>query len=196
MFRAIVHQALAVVALAMGCLATQRWEVAVSAFIGGACIVLPNLLFAIRLSANRGRSSDSYPTVFFVGELVKLLATTGLMAIAAVVIGVVSAVMKYRGELAPVAPANVSIWTRFVRRDLLQDDANEFLFMRPGQALTSALVAVDEKVIDGAVRGVGSSVLGSATGLRKIQTGYVRNYALLILVGALIILGSIWVVTH
>jgi ATP synthase protein I len=84
MFRAIVHQALAVVALAMGCLATQRWEVAVSAFIGGTCIVLPNLLFAIRLSANRGRSSDSYPTVFFVGELVKLLATIGLMAIAAV----------------------------------------------------------------------------------------------------------------
>ena len=123
-------------------------------------------------------------------------ATVSLMAIAAVVIGVASAVMKYRGELAPVAPANVSIWTRFVRRDLLQDDANEFLFMRPGQALTSALVAVDEKVIDGAVRGVGSSVLGSATGLRKIQTGYVRNYALLILVGALIILGSIWVVTH
>ena len=90
----------------------------------------------------------------------------------------------------------LSIWTRFVRRDLLQDDANEFLFMRPGQALTSTLVAVDEKVIDGAVRCVGSSVLGSATGLRKIQTGYVRNYALLILVGALIILGSIWVVTH
>ena len=84
MFRAIVHQALVVVALAMGCLATQRWEVAVSAFIGGTCIVLPNLLFAIRLSANRGGSSDSYPTVFFVGELVKLLATTGLMAIAAV----------------------------------------------------------------------------------------------------------------
>ena len=123
-------------------------------------------------------------------------ATVSLMAIAAVVIGVAIAVMKYRGELAPVAPANVSIWTRFVRRDLLQDDANEFLFMRPGQALTSALVAVDEKVIDGAVRGVGSSVLGSATGLRKVQTGYVRNYALLILVGALIILGSIWVVTH
>ena len=123
-------------------------------------------------------------------------ATVSLMAIAAVIIGVAIAVMKYRGELAPVAPSQVSMWTRFVRRDLLQDDANEFLFMRPGQALTSALVEVDDKVIDGAVRGVGASVLGSASGLRKLQTGYVRNYALLILVGALVILGSIWVVTH
>ncbi|NBT81594.1 MAG: hypothetical protein EBT56_08110 [Betaproteobacteria bacterium] len=47
-----------------------------------ACVV-PNLLFALRLSASRGRSPESYPTVFFVGELVKLLSTMGLMAAAA-----------------------------------------------------------------------------------------------------------------
>lgn len=84
MFRAIVHQLLAVLVLALGCLATQRWEVCVSAFIGGTCIVLPNLMFALRLSASRGRSPESYPTVFFVGELVKLLSTIGLIAAAAV----------------------------------------------------------------------------------------------------------------
>ncbi|MFM1938483.1 MAG: ATP synthase subunit I [Burkholderiaceae bacterium] len=83
MFRAIVHQILSVIILALGCLATQRWEVAISALIGGTCIVLPNLMFALRLSASKGRSPGSYPTVFFVGELVKLLATTGLMATAA-----------------------------------------------------------------------------------------------------------------
>ena len=79
MFRAIVHQVLAVLLLALGCLVTQRWEVAFSALVGGACIVLPNLLFAIRLSASRGRSPESYPAVFFGGELVKLLSTIGLM---------------------------------------------------------------------------------------------------------------------
>ncbi len=117
------------------------------------------------------------------------------MAIAAVVIGVLIALAKYRGELAAEAPSKVSIWTRLARRDLLQDDANEFLFMRPGQAVTKTLLATDEKVIDGAVRGVALSAIGSARGLRKLQTGYVRNYALLILIGALLIIAGIWVVT-
>jgi ATP synthase protein I len=83
MFRAIVHQTLAVLVLALGCFVMQRWEAGVSAFVGGACIVVPNLLFALRLSASRGRSPESYPMVFFVGELVKLLSTMGLMAAAA-----------------------------------------------------------------------------------------------------------------
>ena len=121
--------------------------------------------------------------------------TVSLMAIGAVVIGVLIAVAKYRGELAPVAPSDVSIWTRIARRDLLQDDANEFLFVKPGQRLTSALLTTDEKVIDGAVRAVAASTVGSARGIRKIQTGYVRNYALLILLGAVAILISIWAVT-
>ena len=117
------------------------------------------------------------------------------LAIAAVLIGVSVALLKYRGEQSDSAPSDVSIWTRFARRDLLQDDANEFLFMRPGQEVTKALVVTDERVIDGAVRGVAASAVGSARGLRKLQTGYVRNYALLILIGAAVILAAIWVVT-
>lgn len=121
--------------------------------------------------------------------------TVSMLAVSAVIIGVVIALMKYRGELESVAPSDVSIWTRLARRDLLQDDANEFLFMHPGQRITDALVAVDDKVIDGAVRGVAASTVGSARGIRAIQTGYVRSYALLILIGALTILTAIWVVT-
>lgn len=117
------------------------------------------------------------------------------LAIVAVLIGVSIALFKYRGEQSDSAPSDVSIWTRFARRDLLQDDANEFLFMRPGQEVTKALVVTDERVIDGAVRGVAASAVGSARGLRKLQTGYVRNYALLILIGAAVILAAIWVVT-
>jgi NADH-quinone oxidoreductase subunit L len=115
------------------------------------------------------------------------------LAVTAVIIGVSIAILKYRGELENEAPKDVSIFTRVARRDLLQDDANEFMFMRPGQEVTSLLVKTDENVIDGAVRGVGATMLGSARGLRKLQTGYVRNYALLILIGALAILATIWV---
>ena len=117
------------------------------------------------------------------------------LAVVAVIIGVSIAFIKYRGELSERAPSEVSIFTRVTRRDILQDDANEFLFMRPGQKLTQLLVKTDESVIDGAVRAVGSSALGSARGMRKLQTGYVRNYALLILIGALVALFAALVVT-
>ncbi len=117
------------------------------------------------------------------------------LAVTAVLIGVGIALAKYRGELSATAPQDVNIFTRVARRDLLQDDANEFLFMRPGQKLTEVLVKTDEKVIDGVVRGVGASAVGSARGMRKLQTGYVRNYALLILIGALLALVTVLVVT-
>ena len=117
------------------------------------------------------------------------------LAVVAVIIGVSIAFIKYRGDLSESAPSEVSIFTRVIRRDLLQDDANEFLFMRPGQKLTQILVKTDESVIDGAVRAVGSSALGSARGMRKLQTGYVRNYALLILIGALVALLAALAVT-
>ena len=127
-------------------------------------------------------------------EFLQPIVVTSL-AITAVVIGVGIALAKYRGELAASAPQDVSIFTRVARRDLLQDDANEFLFMRPGQKLTEVLVKTDENVIDGTVRAVASSTVGSARGMRKLQTGYVRNYALLILIGALVALVAVLVVT-
>ena len=117
------------------------------------------------------------------------------LAVVAVIIGVSIAFIKYSGDLSESTPSEVSIFTRVIRRDLLQDDANEFLFMRPGQKLTQLLVKTDESVIDGAVRAVGSSALGSARGMRKLQTGYVRNYALLILIGALVALLAALAVT-
>jgi NADH-quinone oxidoreductase subunit L len=119
------------------------------------------------------------------------------LALTMVLIGVSIAVMMYvRRPVENVAPENVSPFTRIVRQDLLQDAANEALFMRPGQALTSTLVAVDEKVIDGAVHGVGAMAIGSGAGLRKSQTGYVRSYSALILVGAAAIVLGIWVITQ
>jgi len=128
-------------------------------------------------------------------ELLPPIVVSGL-ALTMVAIGVAIAVIKYQlSEVESVAPEKVSIFTRIVRRDLLQDDVNEALFMRPGQALTSALVKVDDSVFDGAVRGVGKMALGSGSALRKTQTGFVRSYAVLILIGAAALIAAIWVVT-
>ena len=129
-------------------------------------------------------------------ELLPPIVVSGL-ALTMVAIGVAIAVIKYQlSEIDRVAPAKVTIFTRIARRDLLQDDVNEALFMRPGQALTSALVKVDDLVIDGAIRGIGRATLGSGSALRGTQTGFARSYAALIVLGALALLVAIWVITQ
>jgi NADH-quinone oxidoreductase subunit L len=127
-------------------------------------------------------------------ELLKPIVVSGL-ALGMVAIGVAIAFVKYsRQAVASVAPEDVSVFTKIARQDLMQDRFNEAVFMRPGQALTTALVATDSAVIDGAVRGIGQVALGSGSALRGIQSGFVRSYAALILVGAVALIAAIWVV--
>ena len=129
-------------------------------------------------------------------ELMKPIVVSGL-ALAMVAIGVAIAFFKYsRQEVAAVAPEDVSVFTKIARQDLLQDRFNEAVFMRPGQQLTQVLVRTDEAVIDGAVRGVGRLALGSGSILRGLQSGFVRSYAALILVGAALLIAAIWVVVQ
>ena len=129
-------------------------------------------------------------------ELLSPIVVSGL-ALAMVAIGVAIAFFKYsRQEVAAVAPEDVSVFTTIARQDLMQDRFNEAVFMRPGQQLTQVLVRTDEAVIDGAVRGVGRLALGSGSILRGLQSGFVRSYAALILVGAALLIAAIWVVVQ
>ncbi len=129
-------------------------------------------------------------------ELLSPMVVSGL-ALAMVAIGVAIAFVKYsRNEVAAVAPIDVSIFTTIARQDLLQDRFNEAVFMQPGKALTAVLVKTDEAVIDGAVRSVGRIALSSGSALRGIQSGFVRSYAALILIGAVALVAAIWVVTQ
>ena len=132
------------------------------------------------------------------GEHHELLpaTTVSVIALTLVAIGVAIAFFKYRAESNPNTPESVSIFTRIARKDLMQDAFNEAVFMRPGQALTKSLVAVDEKIIDEAVNSVGGAAVGSGQLLRKLQTGFVRSYAALMLVGIALLLLAIWVVTQ
>jgi NADH-quinone oxidoreductase subunit L len=114
-----------------------------------------------------------------------------------VIIGVTIALAKYQfSDVDAEAPQNVSIFTRFARKDLMQDSFNEAVFMRPGQALTRLLVKGDENVVDGLVRTVGRTALGTGAVLRRTQTGFARSYAALILIGAIVLVAGIWVVTQ
>jgi NADH-quinone oxidoreductase subunit L len=59
----------------------------------------------------------------------------------------------------------------------------------PGEEAFEATARFDKGIIDGAVNGVAAIVQWVASKLRLTQTGYVRNYALGIAVGAFILVG-------
>ena len=126
-------------------------------------------------------------------ELMKPIVVS-LLALGVVVVGVAFAVIKYR-TVPSVAPEDVSIFTKAARKDLYQDSLNEALLMRPGQKLTSGLVYTDDTLVDGAVRSVGFTLATVSGWVRKLQNGYVRTYALVMLIGLLALIATIWMVT-
>jgi NADH-quinone oxidoreductase subunit L len=64
----------------------------------------------------------------------------------------------------------------------------------PGKAAFEAVAWFDEHIIDGAVNGAAGLVKGTGTGLRRVQNGYVRSYALAMALGAVILVG--WLLTQ
>jgi NADH-quinone oxidoreductase subunit L len=75
------------------------------------------------------------------------------------------------------------VLTRAARKDLYADDVQEAVLMRPGQYLTRSLVYGDRRVVDGSVSGLARAVAGSGELVRRIQTGFVRSYALTMALG-------------
>lgn len=80
------------------------------------------------------------------------------------------------------------------RNNLYTDAFNEAVFEKPGNWLTRALVFVDNKGVDGLVNGLAALVGGGSGRLRRLQTGFVRSYALSMLLGAVLVLGAFAVV--
>ena len=72
----------------------------------------------------------------------------------------------------------------FLQRVWYWDDLYDAVIGRPGQALARfSATVVDGRVIDGAVNGVATLVRSASSGVRRLQTGYLRNYALGIALG-------------
>jgi NADH-quinone oxidoreductase subunit L len=85
-------------------------------------------------------------------------------------------------------PAGVLVTA--ARKNLYTDAFNVAVFEKPGIFLTRALVFLDNKGIDGAVNGLAASVGGGSGRLRRLQTGFVRSYALSMLTGAVLVVGA------
>jgi len=117
---------------------------------------------------------------------------TTVAALAAVAVGVAIAYRQYATRPVPRnLPRDVSALTVAARRDLYGDAFNEAVFMRPGQFVTKTLVGTDDAVLEGSVTGVTESIKRVSDGLRALQTGYVRTYALSMLGGAALLAGAV-----
>ena len=107
-----------------------------------------------------------------------------LVSMAGAAVGIAGAVAVYlqhrlpasRVELPAAARAFYvdEAWTRFVGG--------------PGRRAFEGVAAFDANVVDGAVDGVGRSVRAGGALLRRVQSGFVRSYALLTAAGAVALL--------
>ncbi|MDO5502015.1 MAG: NADH-quinone oxidoreductase subunit L [Actinomycetia bacterium] len=115
------------------------------------------------------------------------------LTMAVVVIGLLWAWSKYaRDEVPAVAPAG-SWATQAARADLYQEEINRTMIEQPGQALTRGLLLTDQSGVDGTISWGGRAINVFSNGLRALQNGLARSYALTMLAGVVVFLGAVWV---
>jgi NADH-quinone oxidoreductase subunit L len=115
-----------------------------------------------------------------------------LLILAVVAVGVaVAFVLVARRDIPREQPQQVSLATRFARNDLYGDRLNEALLMRPGDTVVRGMADFDDRYLDGAVDGSGAAATGMSGTFRRIQTGYVRSYALSLFAGALLVVAAL-----
>jgi NADH-quinone oxidoreductase subunit L len=123
-----------------------------------------------------------------------VLAMT-LLTLLVVALGIVAAwYFVARRGVPEVAPRKVSPITTAARRDLYGDAFNEVVLMRPGQEVTRGLVTFDNRGVDGVVTGLAAFVGGVSGRVRRLQTGFVRSYALVMFGGAALVVVSMLLV--
>jgi NADH-quinone oxidoreductase subunit L len=111
-----------------------------------------------------------------------------LLIFAVVVVGAgVAWMFVARRDVPREAPRRVSFVTRAARADLYGDALNEAVFMRPGDRLVAGLADFDDHAVDGTVDVTGRASLAMSGTFRRVQSGYVRSYALSVLAGAFLV---------
>jgi NADH-quinone oxidoreductase subunit L len=120
-----------------------------------------------------------------------LFPPAGIASLVLVAAGIAIAWAMYgRRPVPAVAPAG-----RFpvvaARKDLYGDAFNESVLMRPGQWLTRLSVYFDNRGVDGLVNTLAATVGGTSGRMRRVQTGFVRTYALSMFLGAALLVGAL-----
>ncbi len=113
--------------------------------------------------------------------------TLAIVSIGLAALGVLAAYVVYLRRTRP--PTEFE--PRFFEKGWYLDFAYAWLVAVPGTAVFNAVTWFDENIIDGAVNGVGSVTRGVGSGVRRVQTGFVRGYALVIAIGAVVLVGYV-----
>ncbi len=122
------------------------------------------------------------------------LTVITILTLLAVAAGLAGAFLLYvRRDVPAVAPQG-SFAVRAARKDLFQDDVNDIAFVEPGQAFVRGLREVEDNGISGTVRTLTRSIAGTGTGLSRLQTGFVRSYALSMVGGIVLIVAALLIV--
>ncbi len=118
-----------------------------------------------------------------------------VLAVLVVAVGVALAwFLVGKRDVPRTAPTEVSVFTAAGRNDLYADAFNDLVIVEPGKSLTSGLATFDRSTVDGGFVGTASALGGLSGRLRLAQNGFVRSYALSLLVGAALVLLALVVV--
>ncbi|MFC5992614.1 NADH-quinone oxidoreductase subunit L [Pseudonocardia hispaniensis] len=119
----------------------------------------------------------------------------GAVAVLTVAVSAFGALVAYlvvgRRPVPVERPEPVSFPVRAARRDLYANAINEALIARPGIWLSRALVYIDNRGVDGLVNGTAALLGGTSGRLRRLQTGFVRSYALSMLGGSVLVIAAL-----
>lgn len=110
---------------------------------------------------------------------------------AAALVGIFIALRFYRGDAK--TPARLAAYYPSLYKLLLNkywiDKIYDALIARPGRWLANAFwLELDGKIINGIADGLGNAFRGFGNSLRSLQTGYMRGYALAMLIGVVVVI--------
>jgi len=115
------------------------------------------------------------------------LSTAGIVTLVLALAGVALGWVMYgRVPVPEVAPHGNPLVVA-ARKDLYGDTFNESVLMRPGQWGTRLSVYFDNRGVDGLVNSLAALIGGTSGRWRRLQTGFVRSYALSMFFGAAVL---------
>jgi NADH-quinone oxidoreductase subunit L len=120
-----------------------------------------------------------------------VFSTAGIVALILVLAAAGLAWAMYGRRPVPGTAPAARFPVTAARKDLYGDAINESLLMRPGQWLTRLSVYFDNRGVDGLVNTVAAVIGGTSGRVRRVQTGFVRSYALSMFLGGVLLVGAL-----
>jgi NADH-quinone oxidoreductase subunit L len=115
------------------------------------------------------------------------VSTAGIVTLVLVVAGIALGWVMYGRVPVPETAPHGNPLVVAARKDLYGDTFNESVLMRPGQWGTRLSVYFDNRGVDGLVNSLAALIGGTSGRWRRLQTGYVRSYALSMFFGAAVL---------